>query len=85
MHFYQLQYLTTTILIPIILILNHIKVKISKIVMNFKTGASIPAIINLASHKVNRLSTLCDYQGGDLKLKLEVKLSLLAEIIFFID
>ena len=54
----------------------------AKSVMNFKTGAFIPAILNLASHKANQLSASCDQKGGNLKLKFEVKLSLLAENVF---
>ena len=50
-------------------------VNVSKIVRNFKTGASIPAIVNLALHKANQLSASCDQKGGNLKLKFEVKLS----------
>ena len=47
------------------------QVNVSKIVMNFKTGASMSAIVNLASHKSNQLFASCDEKSGNLKLKFE--------------
>ena len=57
-------------------------VNVSKIIMYFKTGAFIPAILNLASSKANQLSASCDQKEGNLKLKFEVKLSLLAKMFY---
>ena len=57
-------------------------VNVSKIVMNFKTGAFILAVLNLASHQANQLSASCDHKGGNLKLNFEIKLSLLEENVF---
>ena len=57
-------------------------INVSKIVINFNTGAFIPATLNLASHKADQLFASCDQQGSNLKLKFEVKLSLLAKTIF---
>ena len=51
--------------------------------MNFKTGASISAILNLVSQKANQLSASCDQKGGNLKLKFEANLSLLEENVFY--
>ena len=59
-------------------------VNVSKIIMNFKTGASIPAIVNLPSPKANQRSTSCNQKGSNLKLKFEVKLSQLAENVFLL-
>ena len=56
------------------------RLNVSKIVMNFKTGASIPAIVNLASRKANQLFASRNQKDGILKLKSEVKISLLAEM-----
>ena len=58
-------------------------VSVSKIVINFNTGAFIPATLNSASYKANPLSASCDQKGSNLKLKFEAKLSLLAKNVFF--
>ena len=51
--------------------------------MNFKTGASTPAILNLVSQKTDQLFASCNQKGSKLKLKFEVKLSLLEENVFY--